>query len=618
MKVIHVLLSIVTGFLCLGTVILGWSALHGPASGSPIFSYTVMKDTPLRFALTLTPLSGVFLCMLGVVGALASVYGIGYGNEYHARKYGVWLDAGLFGFIGAMDIVFTSANVLTFMTGWEAMSIVSYLLVVFDSHKPEVVKSGLLYAVMTQLGSVFLLAAFFLLHSYTKSYDFSAFARLAHTLPPSAQTLVFLSALIGFLTKAGIMPLHIWLPQAHPVAPSHVSALMSGVMIKTALFGFLLVSVDWLHGAQAWWGLLVTLLGGVSAVLGSLLAAQDGSLKRILAYSSIDNMGLIFLCAGVALMEMALHQPVLAGFALTASLYQAWNHALFKSALFQGAGAVLYATHTGTLNQLGGLIKRMPWTSASFLLSLLSFAALPPWGGFASEWMMFSSLARVASAHLHGWAGLASVSGMIALFLTGALSVFAALRIFGIGFLAEPRSEEAAHASEVPISMRLSLGLGAALTLVAGLSSPWMVDQIGHALPGRLSYSSWSLWYGSFTPLATESILLLGGVAVLGALLAWALSRLVSGRPRISTAPTWTCGGQRIPSMSYSATGFSQPIHRVWGWSKTPVAMQYLYRPAWMAVVRTTTAFRAIQSGHVRSYLIYLFATVLLLLLIAR
>lgn len=617
-KILHSTLSGFIALSSLGLAWLGFMALRSSALDTPVHAYAVLSGSPLRFAVQWTPLSGVFLILLGVVGALAALYGLGYGQHYRARHYGVMLDAGLFVFIGTMALVFSAANVFTFMMAWEVMSITSYLLVVYEHPKKGVIRAGLLYAVITQLGSVFLLVAFFLLHHYTGSYDFFTFARLGHTLPPMAQSIVFICALIGFSTKAGIMPLHVWLPEAHPVAPSHISALMSGVMIKTALFGLVLVTINWLHGSQLWWGALVTLLGVVSATQGALWSGQDGSLKRILAYSSIDNMGLIFLCTGVALMEMALRQPTLTALALTAALFHAWNHALFKSTLFEGAGAVLFAAHTGMLNRLGGLIHRMPVTSVAMLVALLSFVALPPLGGFASEWLMFSTLARVASIHLHSWIGLLSVLGILALFLTSALSLLSGLRLFGIGFLAEPRSPQAAQAHEVPFSMRASLLIGAALTLASGLGAYPIIAQIEHALPSGLS-GAIGRPSMAFSQLPPHAMLSIGGVLLLSVMLAWLLPRILYGsHQRVSSAPTWTCGGARVPQMSYSATGLSQPVRRAFTWAFTPIATRYLYRPAMRFVSRTTTDFRAIQSGHVRTYLLYLLTTVLLLLLVTR
>jgi hydrogenase-4 component B len=470
---------------------------------------------------------------------------------------------------------------------------------------------------MTQIGSAFLFVAFFLLYQGTGSDSFVAFTYLAHTLSPHVQNAIFFCALIGFLLKAGIMPLHIWLPRAHPAAPSPVSALMSGVMIKTALYGLILVSMSWLRGAEIGWGLVLALLGSMSAVLGARLSTQDNGLKRILAYSSIDNMGLIVLCTGVSLMAQAQGETILSDMAMTAALLQAWNHCLFKSTLFQGAGAVMYAAHTDNLNRLGGLLRRLPWTGLFFLVALLSLMAMPPWGGFTSEWILFMTLLHTASAGWRTWVGLISVTSLLALILTGAFAVLSALRIFGIGFLAEPRSEQAARALEVPFSMRVSLGAGAFLTLLSGLFPGWMVTQAGQALRGILPLSPARPGVTAYA-VPGHALLWLGTASAGGVLAAWLIPRMAAGAPRVTVTPTWTCGGPRVPAMSCTASGLSQPVGRAWQFLSVPLAIGYLYRPVWGMVLQTATLFRQIQNGHVRTYLVCLFATVLLLMIIVR
>ncbi len=612
MKRLHHVLCLLVGLLSLGILALGLASFHSPAPRLS-FTYTVLSGSPLRLSFHLAPLGGVFLCLLGIVGSLASLYAVGYGSQYRSRRHGVWLDAGLFAFVAAMALVLVSANVLTFMMAWELMSIASYLLVVFDHERQDTVRAGLLYIAMTQLGSAFLLIAFLLMHAWTGSYAFAAFARTAHTLPPAGQSAIMLFALMGLFLKAGIMPLHIWLPRAHPVAPSHVSGLLSGVMIKLALYVLLLFGWAWFHADQAWWGELITAFGIASAVPGAWLASQETRLKRILAFSSIDNMGLLVMCVGVAMTSAALHERTLAGAALVAALFQASSHALFKSTLFQGAGTVLHSAHTDNLNQLGGLLRRMPTTGTSVLAALLSYAALPPSGGFIGEWLLFSALGRTAARELHSFAGALTLCALLALFLTTAFSALSALRIFGVAFLADPRSENAASAHEGPLSMRIAMGLGAVFTLALGIFAATALHFIGQALPA-------GLWRMPATPGPWAGGMTVAAVLVPGTVLAWGLPRIVSGRQRARTAPTWTCGGQRVASMSYSATGLSQPAARTFtrGAHMAPLALRYLYRPAWAAVARLANIIRQIQSGHLRSYLVYLFATALVLLLLAR
>ncbi|MCY0901265.1 MAG: proton-conducting transporter membrane subunit [Firmicutes bacterium] len=616
MKAMHVLASTLTALLCAAITALGWTALQGVSE--VFWTYHVIPNSPLLIVFRIQPLAGLFLCLLGVSGVLSAIYGIGYHNEYRTRRYGILLDLGILLFIVAMAAVLLAADVFTFMLGWEAMSVISFLLVIYDHRKPGNLQSGLVYAIMTQIGSAFLLVAFLVLYAYTRSLNFATFAAVAHTLPPDVQSVIFLCALIGFSTKAGIMPLHVWLPRAHPIAPSHVSSLMSGVMIKTALFGFLTVVILWFGGGATWWGLTVACLGGVSAITAAALAARATGIKQILAYSSIDNMGLIFLCTGVAMIEFSMRDTPLAMLALLAALWQTWNHGLFKTALFHGAGAILYATHTDSLNRLGGLARSMPKTSIAFSILLLSWSASPPFGGFSGEWMMFTALSTAAEHHLHGPMGILDVIALLALFFTAALTAWAALRVYGIGFLGQPRTVAARDAREVPRTMRIALWMGATLTLVSGLAGAFLIARLAKALTGiagRVAPVPSALANGPLSPVTVPTAFVLIFAATVTA---WTLIRLAQGKTSTRTVPTWTCGGERTPSMQYSGNGLSQPLERAWPLLATPLATQWLYRPAYAWVLRTATRFRKIQSGNVRSYLVYLFATIVLLLIVAR
>jgi len=616
MKTIHVLATTLTALLCAAITALGWAALQGVSEMTG--PYQVVPDSPLVIVFRIQPLAGLFLCLLGVSGMLSAVYAIGYHNEYRARRYGILLDLGILAFILAMAVVLLAANVFTFMLGWEAMSVISFLLVIYDHRKPGILQSGLLYAIMTQIGSAFLLVAFLILYAYTHSFDFATFAAEAHTLPPVVQSVIFLCSLIGFSTKAGIMPLHIWLPRAHPIAPSHVSSLMSGVMIKTALYGFLTVAILWFGGGAMWWGVTVACLGAISAVAAATLATRARGIKQILAYSSIDNMGLIFLCTGIAMVEFSLHDIPLGMLALLAALWQTWNHGLFKTSLFHGAGAVLYATHTDSLNRLGGLARSMPKTSIAFFILLLSWSALPPFGGFSGEWVMFTALATAAAHHLHSPVGVLDVIALLALFFTAALTAWAAIRLYGIGFLGQPRSDAAQDARDVPRTMRIALWIGVTLTLLSGLFGASLIARLAKALSGipeRVTPVPAALTNGPLSSVTVPTVF----AVIAGATVAvWALVRLAQGKTRTRTAPTWTCGGERTPSMQYSGNGLSQPLERAWPLVLTPLAMRFVYRPAYASVVHSATFFRKLQSGNVRSYLVYLFATIVLLLVIAR
>lgn len=621
MRATHVLISVATSLLCAGIVLLGWDGLQNgsgfAAAGILTAQTSILSGFPAGIHLTLTPLGGFFLILLGLAGTPAAVFGVGYGENAGTRGHGLLLDLGVLLFIAFMAAVFLAANVFTFLFAWEGMAASSFLLVVRDFSDREAVRAGLVYAAMTQVGTAFLFVAFLSLHTAIGSYEFSAFARRADQIPAVLQGIVFLSALIGFSVKAGLAPVHIWLPLAHPAAPSHVSALMSGVMVKTALYGFLLIDVVWMRGGPLWWGAATAALGALSAVSGAARAGQEVHLKRVLAYSTIENMGILFLSVGAAMMDFSLHRFLLGDFTLAATLYHALNHTLFKGALFQGAGSVLHAAGTGSLNRLGGLVRRMPWTSITVLAALLSSAGIPPFGGFMSEWMLFTSLAHALSPPHRHLSGLIAAGSVFALLVTGALGVTVAARLFSVGFLAEPRSDSAACATEGPLTLRIAGGFSMAAVLLAGAFPAWVIRQIQRALPQGAAPPPRGLLQTSFPFLErlspALSLSLFSSVA-----LVWILTRLTGAKVRTVREPTWTCGGQRVPSMSYSATGFSQPIHRTFLWAMKPWAAKGFYRPLLRTVLKTATAFRRIQNGHVRSYLLYLFVTVLALLVAAR
>ena len=327
-----------------------------------------------------------------MVAAPAALYGVGYSAAYEGRYSLRWLGAMLNLFLLATSLVPLADNVVTFLLTWEAMSVASYFLVLTERDEPETVSAANWYLGMTQVGLAFLLASFLRLGAEAPALDFADLRGAAAALPDAARGIVFALALVGFGSKAGLIPLHVWLPRAHPAAPSHVSALLSGVMIKLGIYGVLRVGLDLLGGGPAWWGVALIVLGAGSAVLGVLYALMEDDIKRLLAYSSVENMGIITLGVGAAFLFQSLAMPRAAALALAAALYHALNHAAFKGLLFLGAGSVLHATGTRNMNRHGGLIHRMPWTGPCFLLGAVAIAGLPPLNGFFSEWLLFQAL----------------------------------------------------------------------------------------------------------------------------------------------------------------------------------------------------------------------------------
>jgi hydrogenase-4 component B len=624
-----------------GLVIAGLAGLFEPPK--QVLFRGVYDFTSLTFRLN--PLAGFFLLLIGLVGWFVSVYGIGYTREYRGRKSVALLSAGVLVFLVTMASVILAGNVFTFLVSWESMSIVSYLLVMFEHERKEIQKAGFIYVVMTHLGTAFLTIAFLVMARYAGSSSFQSMEAIH--MPLTVKTVVFLLALIGFGTKAGLVPLHIWLPRAHPVAPSHVSALMSGVMIKTAVYGFVLVVFRFLAAGPIWWGVLVALFGAISALLGVIYALGQSDQKRMLAYSSIENMGLIFLGLGVSLMLQSLHNAELAAFAELSTLVHAFNHALFKSLLFLGAGAVLSKTHTKNMDLLGGLVRSMPWTAAFTLIGALSISAMPPFNGFVGEWMLFQSGFVLATSAHSVWLRLFAVLLIGALTMTGALVAMAFVRSFGLTFLALPRSEHAKKADEVDVSMRIGMGGLAVLCVLLGIfSTQWiriLRNPVKLITGGSLPSESWHPLDSISRGTAHVSVLGAVMIAYCAFIFTWLMLRVLGGKTSTVRRETWTCGGTLTPAMTYTASGYSKPIRvafqRILRPSRTlncaegsryfpsklvyssrlkAFAETYLYLPVVNMVVRISQVVRAIQNGQVQTYLAYLFVTLIVVLFLVK
>ncbi|MBI3941978.1 MAG: hydrogenase 4 subunit B, partial [Chloroflexi bacterium] len=474
-------LALILGLIGLGTNL--------PGSGAMLLLSLegVIPFAPLAF--TLDRLSSFFLLLIAVVGIPVSLYSIDYMREYvsHPGQAGVHAyNLGFFGaiyqiFILSMILVVLASTTFAFLFLWELMALASYFLVVFEHRNQDTQEAGTVYLIMTHLGFVALFIGFMLLSGPLTatgvSLNFSELRISAMRLPAIQRDIVFLLMFIGFGSKAGMIPLHVWLPLAHPAAPSPVSALMSGVMIKLGIYGLLRITLDLLGGGPGWWGGMILVVGGASALYGILYALVDHHLKRLLAYSSVENAGIILLAIGAALVFGSAGNTALATLALTGALFHILNHGVFKSLLFMAAGAVLQATHTLDMESLGGLIKRMPWTALFFLVGSVSIAALPPFNGFVGEWIILQSLLlslAVSSQGIHIFLTL----GLGALALTGGLAAAAFVKAFGISFLALPRSAQADQALEAPQLMKWAMAINAALCLLLGLLAALLLPTI--------------------------------------------------------------------------------------------------------------------------------------------
>jgi hydrogenase-4 component B len=511
-------------------------------------------------------LAAFFLMVVNLGGAAASVYGLGYGrHETAPHRVLPFFPA----FLAGMNLVVLADDAFTFLLCWEFMSLASWALVMAHHREPGNASAGYIYLVMASFGTLALLLAFGLLSGTAASYGFAAIRAFQH--PQSSAVLVLILMLLGAGSKAGLVPLHVWLPLAHPAAPSHVSALMSGVMTKVAIYAFIRVVFD-LLGPPAWsWSIVVLCLGGITAVLGILYALMEKDLKRLLAYSTIENIGIIFVGLGLALAFRANGLQLAAGLAFTAALFHVLNHSLFKSLLFFAAGAVLTSTGSRDMETLGGLIHRMPYTSFVFLVGAVAIAALPPLNGFASEWLLFQAILQ--SPHLPQWALKITVPAVGALLaLAAALAAACFVKAFGTTFLGRPRSVAAVKARDVDRYSLAAMTALASLCLLAGILPGIVIDAISPVtlavLGDRLPAQTPMPWL-SIVPMA-ESGSSYNGLLVLifvttSALLAVVVIHRFASQA-LRRAPAWGCGfSDPTPAAQYSGASFAQPLLRVFG-----------------------------------------------------
>ena len=589
-----------------------------------------------------------FFVMVVATGAIpATLYAIGYTREYTGKHSLAGMGFALNIFIAAMILVPLARNVLTFLALWELMSLASYFLVITDHEHEETLRAGWVYFVMAHAGFAALFLGFLLLAQTTGTTNFTDWG-VAAKLSPGSHNLIFILFALGFGSKAGVIPLHVWLPRAHPAAPSHVSALMSGVMIKLGVYGLARVAFDWFGVGPAWWGGLVLVVGAVSAVLGVLYALVEHDLKRLLAYHSVENIGIILLGLGAGMLFQAHRLEALAALSLIAALYHTLNHAVFKSLLFMGAGAVLHATRTRNMEELGGLIKRMPQTAVFFLVGSLAIAALPPFNGFISEWLTFQSLLLSFQISAHT-VNLIFALGVAALALTSGLAAACFVKAFGITFLALPRSEPAALAHEVEWTMRTAMA-ALALACVALGVAPFVIlapldatafDLMGAHADMRFDWNA-LVTNDGFGWVAPLWIALGLGAFLIAIPLALGL---MGTNKRRRYYETWGCGrALQTARFEYTATAFANPFKRVFALLYRPVKeLDIEFHPESRYFVRTITYYnegrlifedalyrpllrliralaheaRVLQSGNVHSYLAYILVALVALLILA-
>lgn len=637
--------SLSTIFASIGSLLAIIFAADIIAGGSVIGITLPTRLNLLDIGIRIDSFGAIFILIISVVALLASVYGSdymkSYQKEYNLAFFGFFYNL----FILAQILVVSSANAITFLYVWEIMSLASLFLVIFEYKQKSTVQAGIIYFIMTHIGMLFIAGGFLILFNATGSFDFMLISQNYNKIPEASKAISFILFLIGFGTKAGIIPLHIWLPRAHGSAPSQVSALMSGVMIKMGIFMFIKTYFSIMPIPQIWWGPLILVMGGTSSVLGVLYALAEHDIKRLLAYHSIENIGIILMGLGASLIFKQSGNTTLSSIALSAAIFHTINHASFKSLLFLSAGSVISKTHTKNIEKYGELIKKMPYTALFFLIGAIAISGLPPFNGFASEWLTYKSL----------FAGISNTSIFIksififaiaSLAYTGGLAAACFVKAFGTTFLARPRAKEVENVKESATPMLLSMAVLAMICLVLGLSS-----QKVFALLMQISNN---LVQGMPQNITLEIIYLpnlfqIFLVLIFILLIIYFLVKKFANQQKELTNITWSCGFEySTPRSEITSTGFSRslilifrgifqpskqtsveyidatPSSRYFTKSKKVMLStlnlyeKYLYKPMDKVLTIISGKAKLIQTGNINMYLMYILITLFASLIFAR
>lgn len=603
----------------------------GGASVAPIqFDWNIPGATA---SLGLDPLSAFFVAPTAILSALAAIYGF---RDLDGERLGfAWFCYNLL--VASMLVVLTAKNAILFLVAWEAMALSSFFLVTHHDEDAQVRNAGWIYLVSTRAGAGVLIFFFLLLGAKAGSLDFERFAASSAAINPTTAGVLFALAVLGFGCKAGFMPMHVWLPEAHPVAPPHVSAVMSGVMIKTGVYG-LARSLSFLGAPAEWWAWTLIAVGLVSAIWGILLAAVQNDLKRLLAYSSIENVGVIATGLGVGLLGLVYDSPRLAVMGFAGGLLHVWNHAAFKGLLFLGAGAVIHATGATRIDRLGGVIKRMPVTAVAFLIGAMAIAGLPPLNGFSSEFLIYLS-----AFELQAEAGMArsvpAIAVVTGLALAGGFAIGAFAKAFGMTFLGEPRSVEARSAHRAPWLIDGPIVGLAAICALIGFTAPRIVnrmDRVIAPIAGKTIDEAHVYLADGVAPLgnvlddATALVAILGALAILR----W---RLLAKR-EVGATVTWDCGyAAPTARMQYTGSSFAQPITEMFrpllgvtNEANRPMGLfperasyasrlvdvwiKWVYEPAFGGIRRALGSLRWLQTGNTHAYVLSIALTLVALL----
>ena len=634
------------GLTAMAGGILGVLAAADVLLSGQTLAYSLAGPFPFAaFSVRLDSLAAFMLLVISLLATLCALYSLAYVREYLGRgaaAMGFFMNL----FIASMATLVVMDNAFWFIIFFEMMSLASWFLVIADQDE-ESINAGLLYFFIAHAGSVLIMIAFFLMYRQSGSLEFASFRALA--LSPASASVVFLLAFFGFGAKAGMLPLHSWLPRAHPAAPSHASALMSGVMVKIGVFGIIKVGIDLLGASELWWGILVLAFGAVSSVLGVLYALAEHDIKRLLAWHTVENIGIILMGVGVGMIGIAAHHPVLAALGLLGALYHLLNHAVFKGLLFLGAGAIIWRVHTRDMEKMGGLGRLMPLTALAFIIGCMAISALPPLNGFVSEWYTYQSLFTMS----HDGGFILRLGGPVAivmLALTGALAAMCFVKVYGISFCGAARSEKAAQAREVPWPMTVAMLLLALLCVLLGIAAPAVAPLLASVAAALAHTHDITVAQGVMLVPQQAQQAILSPLMIFILLLVLPLIPLAIYQARKGRQPgyrrggdPWACGYGWEAAMSMSAGGFTQPLRVMFAGlyrlrrqlDPSPALHRALERttrgagrtePFWddciiNPLVRFTQRLggqvQVLQGGDFRIYCLYVVAALVILLLIA-
>lgn len=590
--------------------------------------------------LAMDSLTAFFLIPVFILSGLAAIYGVEYLKPFKTKKtIGFsWFCFNIL--VASMIIVMLARNGVLFLLAWETMALSSFFLVAFEDDKTKVQEAGWIYLIAAHLGTAFLLAMFLVMESVAGSFNFDQFASVA-AVSSAGGTMIFILAAIGFGSKAGFMPLHVWLPEAHPAAPSHVSALMSGVMIKTGIYGLIRIILLF-NTLPAWWGWTLVAIGVISGVLGVLFALAQHDIKRLLAYHSVENIGIITLGLGLGMIGLSYQNPALAVLGFGGGLLHVLNHAIFKGLLFMGSGAVAHATGTRDVDHMGGLLKKMPLTAVTFLVGSAAISGLPPFNGFISEFMIYTCAFKyIGQINDPLILIIPAVAAIIGLALIGGLAVACFTKVFGIIFLGEPRSEHAVHIHNPGWMMRLPMVVLAFFCILIGLFPFFVAGKMNTLLlsitgrmPGNTA-TDLNIISGPLLYITLMISLFMILIIMLVLLRRWLLSRRV-----VEQLVTWDCGyAKPTARMQYTASSFVQPVTSFFKMflnlrtvsempdgifpkrgsfltSAADIFQSKLFAPLISRFMGVVSLFKIIQQGRVQVYVLYVVIALITLLLI--